>query len=148
MTIWSRMRNPQEPTLTVHAGSTRKRDTYKAAAAGLTGVTAFGALTVTGAVAGAVAHEAAVKKHHEVQASTIQAVPRRRAYRTVVRTRIVHMVSTSGVGAPGSGGLVSTWSGNAGSGNSNGSAAAYTPRQAPAAPRPAPPPAPARTSGS
>ena len=56
---WFRKADPD--ALVVRAGSPVKRDVYKAATAGFTGVTAFGALAVTGVVAGTAAHDNALQ---------------------------------------------------------------------------------------
>ena len=107
----SRSKDP----LQVKPGSTLRRDVYKAATAGFTGVTAFGALAVTGAVAGTAAHDKAVQDAAREAAARAQAAPSpqaapvvtlRRAHRTVVHTKVLHEVSASGVTRPTTGGTV------------------------------------------
>lgn len=138
----SRKRNAEQSALTVHPGSTVKRDVYKAATAGLTGVAAFGALAVTGAVAGTAAHDQA-PTDEQAAPQPAQVVTKRRKHRTVVRTRVVHAVSSGGVSSAGSGGVVRSTSpggsagGSSGGGSGGGSAATQSPPK-PAAPAPAP----------
>jgi len=151
--IWSRIgrtftgRRQRDPLL-VRKGSTRKRDAYKTATAGVTGITAFGALAVTGAVAGTAAHNQAEKQADNAQpaAPAVQVVSKRRKHRTVVRTRVVHAVSTA-VSRPASGGTVSSSSysssgshssTNHSSGGSSGGGSATHSAPKPAAPAPAP----------
>lgn len=144
--IWSRNRNTEQSDLAVKPGSALKRDVYKAATAGLTGVTAFGALAVTGAVAGTAAHAKALDDAGKVAppaAATPEVVTKRRAHRTVVRTRIVHAASSGAVASPGTGGTVSSSS----TSHSSGHTSTYSAPK-PAAPKPAPKPAPAPSSGS
>jgi uncharacterized membrane protein YgcG len=150
--LWSRIgkiltgRRQRDPLL-VRTGSTRKRDAYKTATAGVTGITAFGALAVTGAVAGTAAHNQAEKQADTAQpaAPAVQVVTKRRKHRTVVRTRVVHAVSTA-VSRPATGGTVSSSSygsssshssgGHTSGGSSGGSTTHSAPK--PAAPAPAP----------
>jgi hypothetical protein len=145
--IWSRIgrtftsRRQRDP-LRVRKGSARKRDAYKTATAGVTGLTAFGALAVTGAVAGTAAHQQAEKQRDTVQPQTpaVQVVTKRRKHRTVVRTQVVHAVSTS-VSRPASGGTVTgSSSGSSTSHSSGGSSGGSSTHSAPkpAAPAPAP----------
>jgi hypothetical protein len=149
-------RRDRDP-LRVVAGSPRKRDFYKVATAGFTGVTAFGALTVTGAVAGAAAHQKALddaaKPVQPPAPPVAQVVTRKRPHHTVVRTKVVHAVSV-GVARPSSGGVVRS-STSSSSHSSSGGGATVThsaPAPKPAAPKPAAPkpaaPAPAPSSGS
>lgn len=137
-----------ENPLVVRPGSTLKRDVYRAATAGVTGVTAFGALAVTGVVAGAAAHQQKVDEAAKAAqpAPATQVAPQRRKHRTIVKTRVVHIVSRPGVTQTGSGGTIRS-SGSSGSGttsHSSGDGAQSAPK--PAAPKPAPAPAP--SSGS
>jgi len=139
---WSR-KAPEQP-LDVRRGSTVKRDAYKAATAGLTGVTAFAALAVTGAVAGAAAHQKAAQdaaKARPTPPPAGQAVAKRRVHRTVVRTRVVHVVSSGGVARPTTGGTLTTPRTSTHTSSSAGSSTT------PTAPKPAAP-APAPSSGS
>lgn len=133
--------------LVVRPGSAVKRDVYKAATAGLTGITAFGALAVTGGVAGVAAHQKALEDAATPAqpAVTPQVVVKRRKHRTVIRTRIVHEASAAAVARPATGGSVSSgFSGSThasggsshSSGSGGGSATHSAPR--PAAPAPAP----------
>lgn len=141
-------RRERDPLLVV-SGSTRKRDVYKVATAGLTGVTAFGALAVTGVVAGAAAHqraeEDAAKAVPPPAAPVAQVVTKKRPHHTVVRTRIVHATSV-GVARPSTGGVVRTPSSSS-SHSSSGSSGGSSGSTAHSAPRP-PAPAPAPSSGS
>jgi hypothetical protein len=132
--------------LVVRAGSTVKRDAYKAAAAGLTGVTAFGALAVTGTVAGTAAHEQALRDSARPAqpAAPPQVVLERRKHRTGVRPRVVHEASSAGSARPSTGGGLS--GGSTATHQSSGSVPHSAPRPRPAAPAPAPAPAP--SSGS
>lgn len=149
--IWSPIRRAlgradrQRDPLIVRTGSTRKRDVYKVATAGVTGITAFGALAVTGAVAGTAAHQQAVRDADKAQPAppATQVVTKRRPHRTIVRTRVVHAVSGSSAAQPGSGGTVSSSSSGSGqsSSGSSGSGSGHS------APKP-PAPAPAPSSGS
>lgn len=158
--MWNRIRSWIRPgsrrsPLLVRTGSTRKRDAYKAATAGVTGITAFGALAVTGAVAGAAAHQQAQDQAEPVVQPpvppTTQVVEKRRKHRTVVQTRVVHQASGGTVTRTGSGGTVRSGSsgssgssgGSGGSGGSSGGGQGSTP----STPQ-APPPAPAPSSGS
>jgi hypothetical protein len=145
VTFWSRKRSTEQSALTVRPGSTLKRDVYKAATAGVTGVTAFGALAVTGAVAGTAAHDQAAKKQEVAPpAPATQVVSKRRKHRTVVRTRVVHAVSYAGAASSGSGGIVrSSSSGSTSHSSGGGSTATHSapkpaPAPKPAAPKPAP----------
>ncbi len=145
MTFWSRKRKGAEHDLVVRAGSTVKRDVYKATTAGVTGVTAFGALAVTGAIAGTAAHTQALKEQDQAAppaTPTSVVVEKRRKHRTVVQTRVVHEASTA-VARPATGGTVhyssSSSSGSSGSHSSGGSGGAT---------HSAPKPAPAPSSGS
>jgi len=149
--IWSRIRRAlgradrQRDPLIVRTGSTRKRDVYKAATAGVTGITAFGALAVTGAVAGTAAHQQAVRDADKAQPTppATQVVTKRRPHRTIIRTRVVHAVSGSSAAQPGSGGTVSSSSSGSGQSSSGGSGSG----SGHSAPKP-PAPAPAPSSGS
>jgi len=141
---WSRNRERRIEAdlraLEVRPGSTAKRDAYKVATAGLTGLTAFGALAVTGAVAGAAAHQKSIEDAARAAAQppvpAPSAVAQRRPHHTVVRTRVVHEVSTPTVARPGTGGTVAASS-------SHTTVTQAVPKAAPqAAPRPAPRPAP------
>ena len=151
--LWSRNRDAgieaDLRALEVRPGSTAKRDAYKAATAGLTGLTAFGALAVTGAVAGAAAHqksiEDAVRAAAQPPVPAPSAVAQRRPHRTVVRTRVVHEVSTPTVTRPSTGGTVSTTSSHP----TTVTHAAPAPKAAPApAPKTAPKPAPKPASSA
>ena len=148
---WPWNRSPEQP-LVSRAGSTVKRDVYKAAAAGVTGLTAFGALAVTGTVAGAAAHEKALQDAQKVVPPTPpapQVVEKRRRHRTVVRTRVVHEASAPAVTRPATGGTVSAHTSTATHTSSGSTATHATPRPAPAPkPAPKPAPAPAPSSGS
>jgi hypothetical protein len=146
--FWSRTRNAEQSALTIRPGSTVKRDVYKAATAGVTGVTAFGALAVTGAVAGTAAHDQAAKDKEVAPPAlpAVQVVTQRRKHRTVVRTRVVHAVSTGGVASTGSGGVVRASSSGSSHSSGGGSTATHSAPQ-PAAPKPAAP-KPAPSSGS
>ena len=149
--LWSRNRDGRIEAdlraLSVRAGSTAKRDAYKVATAGLTGLTAFGALAVTGAVAGAAAHQKAVDdaaRGAEAQAPLpAPVVEKRRRHRTVVRTKVVHEVSAANIARPGTGGTVSSTTSH----TSTVTHAAPAAKPAPA-PRPAPAPKPAPKSTS
>jgi hypothetical protein len=147
-TIWSRSRD-SDAGLEVTSGSTLRRDVYKAVTAGFTGITAFGALAVTGAVAGTAAHQKAAGDAAGPPPTTPPAptVTKRRPHRTIVRTEIVHVVSGNGVARASTGGTVSS-SGAAGSASHSSTAghSASAPRPA-AAPAPKPAPA-APSSGS
>jgi len=151
--IWSRIGRAfgrtyqQRDPLIVRTGSARKRDVYKVATAGVTGITAFGALAVTGAVAGTAAHQQAVRDADKAQPAppATQVVTKRRPHRTIVRTRVVHAVSGSSAAQPGSGGTVSSsgsGSGHSSSGGSGSGSGTSSPKPA------APAPAPAPSSGS
>lgn len=151
--MWNRIRSRirpgsrRHPPLLVRTGSTRKRDAYKAATAGVTGITAFGALAVTGAVAGTAAHQQAQDQADPVvqppAPPVTQVIDKRRKHRTVVQTRVVRRASGSTVASTGSGGTVRSGSS---SGSASGSAGSGQ-GSAPSAPRP-PAPAPAPSSGS
>jgi len=139
---------PEKDPLLVHAGSARKRDAYKVATAGLTGITAFGALAVTGVVAGTAAHDKAVQDATESVRPPAQAAPvvaKRRKHRTIVRTTVVHAVSGTGVTSTGTGGTVRS---PATSGSGTVSHSAPATHAAPAPKPAAPAPAPAPSSGS
>lgn len=155
--------------------SPRRRDVYKSVTATATGLVAFGALTGTGYAAGAIAHQSELDQQQSEDTpappdsaaplpSPARTVLKRRPYRTVIRTEVVHRVATEAVQV-GSGGSVSatappssvsspTWSasssGSSSSGSSGGGGSpARPPAQAAApAPKPAPAPAPAPSSGS
>lgn len=150
--FWSR--KADQRTLVVTSGSTVKRDVYKAATAGLTGMTAFGALAVTGAVAGSAAHQKALddasNAAQPAAPTTPQVVTERRPHRTVVRTRVVHAASGGTVARPGSGGAVSSHASSGGSSShastSHSGGSTTTTHTAPKPAAPAPPPAP--SSGS
>lgn len=87
--------------------STSKRDFYKVATAGITGVAAFGTLTATGAFAGMAAGEHAAKLQAATPAPTQPVVVAQpRPHRTEVHTRIVHAASTGAVVAPAPGGAI------------------------------------------
>jgi hypothetical protein len=151
---WPWNRSPEQPLLS-RAGSTVKRDVYKAAAAGVTGLTAFGALAVTGTVAGAAAHEKALQDAQKAvppaPAPAPQVVEKRRRHRTVVHTRVVHEASAPAVTRPATGGTVTTHTSTAGTpSHSSGSTVTHAaPKPAPApAPKPAPKPAPAPAPSS
>lgn len=158
-TTWSRSTRSADPEpgvppeLRVRPGSPLKRDAYKLATAGLTGITAFGALAVTGAVAGAAAHQKAeddAARAVQPPAPATQVVTKRRPHRTVVRTRIVHQASASTVTGPGTGGTVRA-STPVSSTHSSGSSSAPKMAAPKPAPKPAPKhaaPAPAPSSGS
>ena len=140
-TFWHRNRTTTEPVLAPRTGSPVKRDVHKAATAGVTGLTAFGALAVTGAVAGVAAHDKAVQDAQKVvppAAPAPQVVEKRRPHRTVVRTRVVHQASAPAVVRPATGGTVSAAAPTHVSSTSTVTHAAPKP-----APRPAPKPAPA-----
>lgn len=150
--MWTRIRSRIRPgsrghsPLVARTGSTRKRDAYKAATAGVTGITAFGALAVTGAVAGTAAHQQAQDEPEAALQPPVppatQVVEKRRKHRTVVRTRVVHEASGSTVTRTGSGGTVR--SGGSGGSGSSGSSGGSSGGSGPSAP----PPAPAPSSGS
>ncbi len=149
----------------------RRRDLYQAATAVLTGLAAFGSLVGTGYAAGAIAHRQDLVDKGEQQSKTpaattaaptppVKAVARRRPYRTVVRTEVVHQVSSNaatvgtggtisatatGGSGSGAGSASSSSSSSSSSGGGGGHAAPAPPAQAPA---PAPKPAPAPSSGS
>lgn len=150
--IWSRIRpgSRRHSPLLVRTGSARKRDAYKAATAGVTGITAFGALAVTGAVAGTAAHQQAQDQADPVVQPPVppatQVVEKRRKHRTIVKTRVVHQASSGTVTRTGSGGTVRSGSsgGSSGSGSSSGGSGQGP---GPSTPQP-PPPAPAPSSGS
>lgn len=157
---WSRKADPD--LLVVRPGSTVKRDIFKAATVGATGFTAFGALAVTGAVAGTAAHQKALEDAAKpappaaAPAATAPVVQKRRAHRTVVRTKVVHAASTVGVARPTTGGTVVSHSAPSTTSHSSSSSGSSTtthsaPKPAPApqpAPAPKPKPAPAPSSGS
>ena len=138
---------PEHDPLLVHAGSARKRDVYKVATAGLTGITAFGALAVTGAVAGTAARDKAVQDATRNVQPPAQAAPvaKRRKHRTIVRTNVVHAVSGTGVTRTGAGGTVRS---QTTSGSSTVSHSAPATHAAPAPKPAAPASAPAPSSGS
>lgn len=146
--MWSR---PRHEPLAVHSGSAVKRDVYKVATAGLTGVTAFGALAVTGVVAGTAAREKALQdaqqKTAQPAAPATQVVTKRRKHRTVVRTRVVHAAST-GAASTGTGGTISRPSSGGGtsSGGHSSGGGGTTTHSSPKPAAPNPPPAP--SSGS
>ena len=150
---WFRKADPD--ALVVRAGSPVKRDVYKAATAGFTGVTAFGALAVTGVVAGTAAHDKALQDAAKAATppaapvTTPQAAAKRRPHRTVVRTRVVHAASTA-VTRPATGGTVTSHTTSATSHTSTSTVTHHSaPAPAPApAPKPKPAPAPAPSSGS
>jgi hypothetical protein len=152
-TSWPWNRSSEQP-LVSRTGSTVKRDVYKAAAAGVTGLTAFGALAVTGTVAGAAAHEKALQDAQKVvppaPPAAPQVVEKRRRHHTVVRTRVVHEASAPTVARPATGGTVSTSTSTHSSGSTVTHAAPKpAPKPAPApAPKPAPKPAPAPAPSS
>jgi hypothetical protein len=147
--FWSRNRSAERSALTIRPGSTVKRDVFKAATAGATGVTAFGALAVTGAVAGTAAHDQAAKEKVAPPAPpAVQVVTKRRKHRTVVRTRVLHAVSASSVTSTGSGGYVRPRSSGGSSTHSSGGGSTATHSAPRPAPKPAPKPKPAPSSGS
>jgi hypothetical protein len=138
---WFRKADPD--ALVVRAGSPVKRDVYKAATAGVTGITAFGALAVTGAVAGTAAHDKALQDAAKAAATpppaapttAAQAAPKRRPHRTIVHTKVVHAASTPTVTRPATGGTVTS--------HATSSTTTHTSTVTHAAPKPAPAPAPA-----
>lgn len=143
-----------------------RRDLYKAATAVLTGLAAFGSLAGTGYAAGAIARQQDLGDKDEQQSPTpaatvaapatpVTTVAKRRPYRTVVRTDVVHRVSTNAASV-GTGGTISATatggsrigSGSASSSSSSGGGGHAAPRPPAQAPAPAPRPAPAPSSGS
>jgi len=143
--IWRRNRQDAE-VLPIRRGSAVKRDVYKAATAGFTGFTAFGALAVTGAVAGVAAHQQALDQARKdavrppVTPAPAQVVTKRRKHRKVIRTQVVHAVSTVGVASTGSGGTITR--------SSTSSVTHHYTSTSHSAPKPAPKPAPAPAPSS
>lgn len=100
----------ERPVLSVRPGSTLRRDVYKTIVAAVTGLTAFGALAVTGAVAGTAAHDQALKQREQgapQNATSPQTVlAERRTHETIVSTRVVREVSGTSVTRTGAGGII------------------------------------------
>jgi hypothetical protein len=145
----------------------RSRDRYKMLAALTTGVVAFGTVAATGVATGLAAHATAerdlARRQQDAQAAaqalaarrrSVQVAPARRVIivtrtrpqRTVVHTRVVHRVSSSGVAQVGVGGAVTSSAGLAAPAPAPVRVQASTPQAAPPPPPPPPPPAP--SSGS
>ncbi len=150
----------------------RSRDRYKSLVALTTGVVALGSFAATGvatglaakqtterdaaradaeATAAALARAAAARARQPLPWSPQITVVKHRPSRTVVRTHVVHQVSSVGVAAPASGGSVgySAPVQSAPSTSSGGGGASTTfSAPPPPPPPPAPAPAPAPSSGS
>jgi hypothetical protein len=126
--------------------TSHSRDRYRNGTAILTGLATFGAIAATGAVTSVVAGQTAQDRAQQGQPPTQKAArlgseARRRPHKVVVRTTVVHRVSTPSAGTVGSGGSVSSY----------GDTSSYTPAsRTHAAPQSSPgvAPAPAPSSGS